>query len=86
MTDPAPSPQGSDRPAWGGRQAPAPWGAGRALPVRATLSRARKGLYAQRASHAEILKISLTDFFNTLKSLNFDNSPTVGPSQSGRPA
>jgi hypothetical protein len=86
MTCLAPSSQGDDRPAWGGQEAPAPWGAGRALPVRATLPRARKGLYAQRASHAETLKISLTDFFKILKSLNFDNGPTVGTSQSGHPA
>ena len=86
MTCLAPSSQGDDRPAWGGQEAPAPWGAGQALPVRATLPRAKTCDFTHPASHAETLKISLTDFFKILKSLNFDNGPTVGTSQSGHPA
>ncbi len=83
MTSLAPSLQGGDRPAWGGCKALAPWRAGRALPVLAALPRARKCGFALRACRGEILKIALTDFFNILKSLNFDNGPAVGPSQSG---
>ena len=83
MTGTTPSPQGSYRPAKGGRQATAPWGAGRALPMLAALPRTRKCGFAPLASRAGNVKISLTNLFNTLKSLNVDNSPTVGPSQSG---
>lgn len=86
MTDPAPSPQGSDRPAWNRREALAPWGTGRALPLLATLTRAGRGDFAPRSSRGEVLKISLTDFFNTLKSLNFDSGNTVLPPLSGHPA
>lgn len=86
MTCLAPSSQGSGRPAGGGQEAPAPWGAGRALPVLATLPRTKKYCFAQRANRGEILKISLTDFFNTLKSFNFYGGNTVLPPLSGHPA
>jgi hypothetical protein len=80
MTRFTPSSLAHNRPVWVGQEETAASGTGWVLSVPA---RGSSGTSAGKARSGQILKISLMNFFNTLKSFNFDNSPTVGPSQSG---